>query len=1023
MEKGKLTAIIKSPLNSNFDEQYRVLTIAEGESFTVGIKEYEDGKKDILKKIDDLEKEKNIIDSNLTTKEEQLFQQAKERYTEGGKWLDSKKHNGKIITQAEETYKANLDRERAKAKKLKDDKDILIKKLEDDLKDLEATFDSVVWAWNLATNRSSKPSGRLKLGKGHRERIIIMDKLSSGGGFSWIEPFWDDKKPTGSIKNGLYYHSMPQKPDVIIAEWYRVDKSENFVKIDQPVAPGSKVQLHVYTTNLYGQNIQIELKANGKTLKANTYGNTFIMHSNKNPKVKKKESEMIYELQNSEDFFLTEVEIYDYSDPSSIQPPVGSVIGSLTDMSGGSLISLPNVQKAILNFYVDPIWSFGVPEIIIKPTIHFLGKNKELNAELKINGHKNPEIKIPDTGNKPVFLDKVETDFRAFHPCGYNIFEISDGSRTVNLLEDKSIPPLDLFELVAEPKENTHDITIDLDTDTSECSFDGAPDDHEKHVLTLTEYPEKKIEQNAKPEEEKSSTSFDSKLKVQIGGDKNNMSHKHQLGFSGKLEKYTADGDDKQLKFKARFIYDYTSITFAGFSVHPIFRYFWLGKGVPTNTYLVQTRTCRYQQDVAVVTYPDVAWSLKLSYKNAAVERELWGNQRYVDTKKAKFKREPQKWITAGDKSIGISLGATWDNGNTYDATADITKQVQKLLDSLGVIGKFVNSVFLGNENNGDKNNEHATDENKEALEKIKNQQQGKNATADAEKNKDKELNELKRNFNGAKQRYDTAQTERDREKAKSDMTSLQRKMDSRSADLDLKLTRSIASISIQWPQLDAQFEWSLENIDQHGPYYNQTGVVLQGVLELTPLVGLTATLDFLALAQRAHPVALAVIAAADITLAIIGDGSKITCDLTASGNFGGKVRGFLNTKTGENSFNKDDRNTNDKQLAELKCDLEFNLEIGIRLNIKKKNILAEVILTGEVNAKATAKWTGRAPLDTDDYGWYIAPEMTFEGLEIKGEANFKGDLKTGKGTPMGSVSSNNEFKWQAIDAWEKPKQ
>lgn len=415
------------------------------------------------------------------------------------------------------------------------------------------------------------------------------------------------------------------------------------------------------------------------------------------------------------------------------------------------------------------------------------------------------------------------------------------------------------------------------------------------------------------------------------------MSHEHQLGFSGKLEKYTPDGDDKQLKFKARFIYDYTPIKFAGFSVHPIFRYFWLGNGVPTNTYLVQTRTCRYQQDVAVKTYPDVAWSLKLSYKNTAVEKELWGNQRYVDTKKAKFKREPQKWITTGDKSIGISLGATWDNGNTYDATADITEQVQKLLNSLGVIGKFVNSVFLGEENNGDKNNEHATDENKEALEKIKNQQQGKNATADAEKKRDKELNELKRNFNDAKQRYESAKTERDREKAKSDMTSLQRKMDSRSADLDLKLTRSIASISIQWPQLDAQFEWSLENIDQQGPYYNQTGVVLQGVLELTPLIGLTATLDFLALAQRAHPVALAVIAAADITRAIIGDGSKITCDLSASGTFGGKIQGFLNTKTKENSFNKDDRNANDKQLAELKCDLEFNLEIGIRLNIKKK--------------------------------------------------------------------------------------
>lgn len=296
----------------------------------------------------------------------------------------------------------------------------------------------------------------------------------------------------------MYVHTRLNEPDAKIAEWYGYDASGNPMKIDKPVAPGSKVQLHIYTQGLYGQNIRVELKANGKTLKANNYGNTLILYVNKDPKAKTKNSEFKYEIQDSNDFFLTEVEIYDYSDPNSIQPPKGSITGYLIDdsddFSDGSITRLANVQKAVLDLYIDPIWSFDIPEteVTIKPTIHFMGKMKELDAELQVNRHKDPEITIPETGNMPVFVDKIETDFKSFHPCGYNTFEISDGNRTVNLLEDKSIPPLNLFELVAGPKENTHDITIDLDTDTSECSFDGTSNDHEKYVITLAEYPEKR---------------------------------------------------------------------------------------------------------------------------------------------------------------------------------------------------------------------------------------------------------------------------------------------------------------------------------------------------------------------------------------------------------------------------------------------------------------------------------------------------------------------------------------------------
>ncbi|RRJ91840.1 hypothetical protein EG240_04585 [Paenimyroides tangerinum] len=255
-------------------------------------------------------------------------------------------------------------------------------------------------------------------------------------------------------------------------------------------------------------------------------------------------------------------------------------------------------------------------------------------------------------------------------------------------------------------------------------------------------------------------------------------------------------------------------------------------------------------------------------------------------------------------------------------------------------------------------------------------------------------------------------------------MDNLQRRVDSLSNEHKKNLTRSIASKEVEKPNIEAQFEWFLENIDLHGPYYNQTGVILQGVLELSPLVGLKITLDFLALAQRAHPVAMAVIAAADITLAIMGDGSKITCELSAEGSFGGKIQGFLNTKTKENSFNKEDRNANDKQVGELKCDIEFKLKIAIEIKIKRKVPFVRVILTGEgkLGAEATAKWTGKAPIDADDNGWYIDPELTFEGLEVKGYLDLEGKTETGNGTPIGSVSSKNEFKWQAIDAWKEPK-
>ncbi|WP_333852031.1 hypothetical protein [Epilithonimonas sp.] len=1013
MEQKTLTAVVLKPENADFDEQYRALTTQEGQGFTIGIKEYIEGKKEIDDKIVNLENEKRNIDIELQNEEKRLYEQAQQRFKEGGKWIEAETHNGERVSHAQVSLDENVRLARNRAERLKRAKDGQLDALKNELKEFDKGYASVAWAWTLAHTRSSKPNGRNeKIDIGTKEVSLVLGKHLYGGGFAWIEPFFDGVLPTGSTKSGLYIHTAGNSMQIITAEWYGFDKDQNPVKIDKPVAPGSKVQLHIYTKSMYGHNIRVELKSNGKALKANTYGDVIQVYGKKGPN----QPATKYEITDSKDLFLTEVEIHDYSDPKSVQPPSGMQTGTMVGIDGDEP-SIPNVQKALLNLYIDPAWcAVQQAQILIKPTIHFSNQKQDLDVGLMVNCRAAVDVKIPDTGNMPVFVDNIETNIQSFHPCGYSKFEINDGSRTVDLLGEKSLPPLNLFELVAGSESNTQDITIDLDTNTTECSFDGTENDHEKHALSLIDYPEKEVENDAKKEEE-SSLSREHKVKVQIG-DKTNVSHEQLVAFSGKLEKYTADGDDKQLKFKARYIYNYAPINLAGYPVHPIFRYFWLGNGVPTNTYTVKTNTCRYQQNVAIKTYPDVAWSLKLSYTNTTVERELWSNQRYANTRAARFQREPQKWIAAGDgKSIGISLGAKWDKDNKFDATADITKQIRAFTDKLGAIGRFVNSVFLGQENRTNSSDRQPSADDREALENVARQRE------QTEQRENRELAQTRRHMDDARRRLDNATTDSQKRSARRDIENLQRKMDSQSAEFKRGgITRSVASISIQWPQIEAQFEWSLENIDQVGPYHNQVGVVLQGVLELTPLIGITATLDFLALAQRAHPVALAVIAAADITMAIMGDGSKITCELSATGTFGGKIQGFLNTKTRENSFNKDDRNANDKQVAELKCDLEFKLKIAIDLAISTRKLFVKVTVSGEFGADATAKWTGKAPIDADDFGWYLAPEMTFEGLEVKGYANISAKAETGGGTPMGSVESNNEFTWQAIDAWKEPK-
>lgn len=117
----------------------------------------------------------------------------------------------------------------------------------------------------------------------------------------------------------------------------------------------TQVQLHIYTKSLYGVDFRVELKANGKTLKANEYMTGFTVYANKKGE-KTKDPEVKTQIEGSKDMFYTEADIYDYSAPSSVQPPAGAMTGHLVGGLDENVSRIPNVQKAVLSLYIDPAW-------------------------------------------------------------------------------------------------------------------------------------------------------------------------------------------------------------------------------------------------------------------------------------------------------------------------------------------------------------------------------------------------------------------------------------------------------------------------------------------------------------------------------------------------------------------------------------------------------------------------------------------------------------------------------------------
>jgi len=839
---------------------------------------------------------------------------------------------------------------------------------------LQQSFNEVCWVWQLVGNGTK--GGELTLNEalglgiekdiainGYRD--IFFPALLEGGGMAWIEPFFKGKVPTGDIPHGLSV-SATGSPDILDTIW--TDLNNNPIA-DTEVQFGSCLVLHIYTKALYGQELVIGL------IDRDLFDPNDQLQLTADSKIKDKFS------------FVKEVDVIKALPFEVGKPGVsGYLLDTGQDVNSKTFSSTAYVQKCKVLVFIDEKWKADAggslkiyPVIRSAATAKYFKKfpRKFLTITAQGKKYETPGV----TGNNPILVNNIETNVAAFHPCGYSVINMKSNERDFEMFDQAKRIFEDTFEVVA-GTHFTQQVTISLDekASTADCRLEQFPDKkHPSHVLEIVSYPEKSI--SKKPGQAHSDFMASSTTKISVGG----TSHKEKhIIFLDDIALEVIEKTDKKLTFLSRFIYDSRPV--AG-DLPWILRYIWMGSGSATSQYIIHVNSCRHTlHRLLVDVYPDIRWGLRFDWKNMKSEnmkttseyfkndvfdsavpetpesKKKWKTPKkqkrsFGLTLKAKFNNQPSGFQLKGDKT----QSAARNDGEEWDVSDDLSQKIEAALEPIDKLIEFLDKNFNG-KNNKPGNTDQPSADHVAALEKVKN---------------------------NPKNSFDLS-----------------------------KLNRAAIGVELYWPELAVELAWSRVAIKSKGQesLFNKTAVMIDGFVEAKPLIGIKAKLDFLALVQRAHPIALAIIAAADIIMSLIGDGSSITLELSATANAGFKLQGFINTATGENSFNKADREANSKGLTEGNVEILIKVTASVKLAMCKRVLLIVVNASLELAVEAEAKLYAKTAIDVDEHGIYLSPEVSFEGIQLKGKANIKADVGEADSDPLLKLDSKNEFVYQAMD-------
>lgn len=159
-------------------------------------------------------------------------------------------------------------RERSANLKMMRGKPLLNPSIEKELADISillAKFNTVNWVLSTAKkldDTSYHESPTIIRGIPVDGKSLSFPAVLEGGGYVYVEAFFEGKSPIGRPPNGMLIRATGI-PKIVRVEW--TDMQYNPIK-DTKVAFGSHVLLHIYTQGLYGQEILVELKHLSKKL-------------------------------------------------------------------------------------------------------------------------------------------------------------------------------------------------------------------------------------------------------------------------------------------------------------------------------------------------------------------------------------------------------------------------------------------------------------------------------------------------------------------------------------------------------------------------------------------------------------------------------------------------------------------------------------------------------------------------------------------------------------------------------------
>lgn len=857
-------------------------------------------------------------------------------------------------------------------------------------------------------------------------RSCTFPKMLIGGGFVYVAAQFPEKSPYKNAKfKGLYYQALG-KPAVVRMEW--TDLNDNVLPDNKLIKYGSHVILNIYTEGLYGQEVEVYL-----------YDYDYL-DPNDLLKIKNK------------NFFVREVKYEELKRTSS-----KDATGTLLNSKG---VAEEYNQMLSFKIFIDHTWrtaAKGDGVIEIFPVIRPVNMPEFLEIpnlkKLRVSDSRNADLMSHqvNASNNPAVVNEIVTNIAPYHPCGYSSININEEKRSPYTVFKQDVDTVvkNPYEIIAGQQQKVvKTILIELDdkASTSECNikqFSPNSESHSGHVFNIIKYPEKGVSENSKKEE-----TSDWSIKTESGKKSSGLgeksSTKYELGGNDKLK--ILEKGDKHIKFEARYVYNKLPILIGHFTINYLYRYVWVGNMNATQQYSVEVNSCRYgKQLVNIDVYPNLAWAIRLEYTGDGEiksSRQLLSDQTYQNSRTATYNRQPTQWIKAGERNLGIKLEAKVINDEDKDEDNDsvdisgeiievIKEKIQPIVKLYDMLKGTVNGEGA-NENTELSNYEQRRlTESRQRVREFAESQNNPDAQAAAlARRKAKEKADLKKIKNAFDENarvlkeHGKNKDSKEYKDALKRQKSLQRKKDKFNPDL----IRKPINLELTFPDFGLEFEWKRVPITSpaHPELQNKTGIELTGKFEAVPIIGAKVYFDFFGLAQRLHPIALAVVAALDIGMKLIGNGSRIIAEFSIGAEIEGSFEGFYNMATGENSFNSNDRKNNDKHLVELGGKMAFEVLVAIHLQLEKRvvNIFTgtkyEGTLEGGAEVKANADFTGKTKFYSDDSGFYGVPSGKFEGLSFSGSIELKGEFGEQEKKPIFSDERKVEFTYEGIPASEE---